>query len=400
MMPTNDMPQQKKANKLNPSAENQTAMDAAQADIDGWKDGGSYRAALHIAGGALIAGLGGGNALAGAAGAGAASLAGGKLGELSGAVAGGADTGNAALNETLGNIAANIVAGNIGAVVGGGSGAATAANVDRYNRQLHPDEKQLARKMAANSGGKYTAEQIEAQMRLSDRVDMNGKVLEYGTPDQIDAAKTKPSDTGVEWTSIAGTTQAKEVQAKPDAEAIAYIQAQQTTMQGDVPYTSRLDFGNAQKTSYAPGVLTTAKCGAGQADCAAGLPAGYSAEEIANRRTAVADAASYLGTQAGRVGAAATAAGTVPGPHVVAADALAAVATAANLAITAIQQVAKPNPGGLAADTISAGLGEAANAIPGYGKALAPVVNEFIELGKNSAASSAAQDKLNKALQK
>lgn len=80
-------------------------------------------------------------------GAGAASLAGGKLGELSNAVARGADTGNADLNETLGNIAANIVAGGIGAVVGGGSGAATAANVDRFNRQLHPSEEQKLKEL-------------------------------------------------------------------------------------------------------------------------------------------------------------------------------------------------------------------------------------------------------------
>ncbi len=163
------------ANRLNPSAENQGAMDAAQADIEGWKDGGSYRAALHTAGGALIAGLGGGNALAGAAGAGAASLAGEKLGELSNAVAGGADTGNAALNETLGNIAANIVAGGMGAAVGGGSGAATAANVDRFNRQLHPAERQWAKNNAQKfaqfyknqTGQDLTSDQAQSMLLAS-----------------------------------------------------------------------------------------------------------------------------------------------------------------------------------------------------------------------------------------
>ncbi|WP_432258814.1 hypothetical protein [Cupriavidus sp. TMH.W2] len=67
---------------------------------------------------------------------------------------------------------------------------------------MHPDEKALARKMAADSNGKYTAEQIEAQMRLSNRLDMNGKVLEYGTPDQINAATTKPTDSLV--STVAG----------------------------------------------------------------------------------------------------------------------------------------------------------------------------------------------------
>ncbi|WP_371748166.1 hypothetical protein [Cupriavidus sp. AcVe19-6a] len=83
--------------------------------------------------------------MAGAAGAGLASIAGGKLNELSSAVAKGVDTGNADLNATLGNVAANIATGGIGAIVGGGSGAATAASVDRFNRQLHPDERKWAK---------------------------------------------------------------------------------------------------------------------------------------------------------------------------------------------------------------------------------------------------------------
>ncbi|NOV26566.1 filamentous hemagglutinin N-terminal domain-containing protein [Cupriavidus necator] len=127
------------------------------AEAKQWEDGGSYRAALHSAGGALIAGLGGGNALAGAAGAGLGSLAGGKLNELSSAVAKGANTGNADVNETLGNLAANIAAGGIGGIVGG-AGAATAANVDRYNRQLHPDEKAKIRQQA--NGDKAAEERL------------------------------------------------------------------------------------------------------------------------------------------------------------------------------------------------------------------------------------------------
>ncbi|MGT2433610.1 hypothetical protein ACU4HD_41405 [Cupriavidus basilensis] len=106
------------------------------ADAKNWEEGGDYRAALHTAGGALVAGLGGGNAVAGAVAAGASSLAAPKLQALGNAVSESIDTGNAGLNEALGNVAANIAAGGIGAVVGGGSGAATAANVDRFNRQF------------------------------------------------------------------------------------------------------------------------------------------------------------------------------------------------------------------------------------------------------------------------
>ena len=152
------------AYQQDPSAENQAAMAAAQSDIDGWKEGGEYRAALHSAGGALVAGLGGGNTIAGAAGAGAASLAGGKLNELANGVNSSVNTGNSDLDQTIGNLAANIVAGGIGAVLGGGSGAATASNTDRFNRLLGSNERALAIKLAKDSGGKYTTEQIENAM--------------------------------------------------------------------------------------------------------------------------------------------------------------------------------------------------------------------------------------------
>lgn len=114
--------------------------------INSWADGGSNRIALHIAGGALIGGLGGGSigtALQGAAGAGLSAAIARELNSLSKGIKD--ETGSA----LLGNLAANVVAGAGGALVGGGVGATTAANVDLYNRQLHPDEKQ-AIKEAAN----------------------------------------------------------------------------------------------------------------------------------------------------------------------------------------------------------------------------------------------------------
>ncbi|WP_432258816.1 hemagglutinin repeat-containing protein [Cupriavidus sp. TMH.W2] len=147
-----------KAYQKDASPENKAAMDAAQADIAGWKEGGGYRAELHAAGGAMVAGLGGGSALAGAAGAGLSSLATPKLGDLKQAVADGLNTGNDKANAALGNLVANVVAGGIGAAVGGGSGAAMAANVDAYNRQLHPEEK--AKILAQANGDKAEEERL------------------------------------------------------------------------------------------------------------------------------------------------------------------------------------------------------------------------------------------------
>jgi filamentous hemagglutinin len=109
-----------------------------QAVADSWAEGGSNRIALHVAGGALLGGLGGGgfgSALQGAAGAGLSSALATQLDSLSKGVA---DSTGSTL---LGSLTSNVLAGAGGALVGGGTGAFTAANADLYNRQLHPDEK-------------------------------------------------------------------------------------------------------------------------------------------------------------------------------------------------------------------------------------------------------------------
>ncbi|WP_307251252.1 hemagglutinin repeat-containing protein [Paraburkholderia graminis] len=120
-----------------------------QAGMDAWKEGGLARAGMQAAGAALVTGLAGGNAIGGAAGAGIASIEAGKLNELSGDIAGSKPTGNADMNEALGNIVANAIATGAGAVVGGNAGAFEGYNVDRFNRQLHPDEKKWIKDNAA-----------------------------------------------------------------------------------------------------------------------------------------------------------------------------------------------------------------------------------------------------------
>ncbi|TPQ34681.1 TNT domain-containing protein [Cupriavidus pinatubonensis] len=150
-----------KAFEKDPSADNQAAMESAQADVAGWKEGGSYRAELHMAGGALVAGLGGGSALAGAAAAGLASMAAPTLGEVKQSVSGA--TGSSA----VGNIVANVIAGGIGAIVGGGSGAAVASVVDANTRQLHPDEAKYIKDNAAKYAAQQGISQDQAEAELT-----------------------------------------------------------------------------------------------------------------------------------------------------------------------------------------------------------------------------------------
>ncbi|TDN61619.1 adhesin HecA-like repeat protein [Paraburkholderia sp. BL10I2N1] len=105
-----------------------------QQEAADWAEGGTYRVALHTAGGGLIAGLGGGNAFAGAAGAGLSAALAGNLNQLSNAIYDANPTGDANANRMLGNILANALATGAGTLVGGNAGAFTGANVDLYNR--------------------------------------------------------------------------------------------------------------------------------------------------------------------------------------------------------------------------------------------------------------------------
>jgi len=146
-----------------PSDANRAAVAEAQADVEGWKEGGEYRAALHAAGGAMIAGLGGGNAVAGAVGAGAASLLAPTIQKGVEKIYAKVNNGDTDLDHAFANSLGNLSAGGVGVILGGGSGAATASNVDRFNRQLtyaKPDDlKTVASKEAAKAG--MTTEQME-----------------------------------------------------------------------------------------------------------------------------------------------------------------------------------------------------------------------------------------------
>ena len=86
---------------------------------------------MHTAGGALVAGLGGGSAAGGVAGAGVSAALAGDLNRLADTMGngGGTDPGLAA-----DNIAGNLIAGGTGGLIGGNSGAVAGANADLYNR--------------------------------------------------------------------------------------------------------------------------------------------------------------------------------------------------------------------------------------------------------------------------
>ncbi|CAD6542646.1 hypothetical protein LMG27952_03918 [Paraburkholderia hiiakae] len=140
-----------------------------------WAEGGNKRAAMQAAGAAVVTGLGGGvaSAVEGAAGGAIGSKMAGSLNGLSNSIAASNPTGDADINQALGNIVANVIATGAGAAAGG-AGAFSSSDVDRYNRQLHPDERQWAKDNASEfaqffkdqTGQSITADQAQ-QMLLA-----------------------------------------------------------------------------------------------------------------------------------------------------------------------------------------------------------------------------------------
>ncbi|WP_080407636.1 hemagglutinin repeat-containing protein [Burkholderia ubonensis] len=138
-----------------------TAQAAYQAEADSWGEGGTNRVLMHTAGGALLAGLGGGNALAGAAGAGLSSAFAGKLNSFADAV------GDGTGSMLAGNVLSNVLAGAGGALIGGTSGAFTASNADLYNRsQCNVDGKCSTGSELIDKGWKYAKEFGNAALDL------------------------------------------------------------------------------------------------------------------------------------------------------------------------------------------------------------------------------------------
>jgi len=364
-------------------------------EADSWKEGGLNRAAMQAAGSALVSGLDGGNALAGAAGAGAASLAAGKLNDLAGSIASSNPTGNKNVDEALGNIVSNALATAVGAAVGGNAGAFSGYNVDRFNRQLHQQDKDLAKKVVAASGGRYTLAQVEDQMRLSDLVDMNGRVVESGKGDQINTATTKIQDDGAKWEPVPGTTYIVQKLPQADPDIISLIATVQKQTMGDVPYSARQDYGSVPGATTAVTRTVTARCGGLQADCLAGLPPPMTDAEFNARRTGLADVANNFGTQAGRVSATAGAVAYANSANPVIGVPAAAISFGfgvVNFAAGGIEQIARPDIGQYSYENaLGLGVKVASDRFPVF----SPAINEAGEAIKSSQTSSDIKNWIN-----
>ncbi|MEX3949952.1 hemolysin [Paraburkholderia sp. EG287B] len=337
----------------------------AQARATGdpaWAEGGNKRAEMQAAGAAVVTGLGGGvgSAVAGAAGTGIGSKLGGELNKLSDSIAASNLTGDANMNAALGNIVANVVATGAGAAVGG-AGAFGNSTVDLYNRQLHPEEKTLAKQLADRSDGLYTQAQVEEQIRIMG-VSTDGN-HESGAPDTL--IGQAPSDSGARWISAGTTADGKpiltQITAQADPELQAYILANyNSTSRGDVPSQFTYDRLTGTGSWNISGPFTK-----------------FDQSDMNFVRSTTADGASMISTNAGRIGAAAGAAAAVPGVHQPAAASLAAGSGMVGLAADAVAQIIRPDPAAMFKDDII--IGVPTSILGDRYPMLGPVINEVGE---------------------
>ena len=326
-----------------------------QAGVDAWKEGGANRALMQGAGAALVTGLAGGNAVGGAAGAAIASIASGKLNELSSAIAGSDPTGNANMNQALGNIVANALATGAGGAVGGESGAFSGYNVDRFNRQLHPEEKTLAKQLADKSKGKYTQAQIEDQMRI-----MGGLIVgdrESGAPDTL--VGQMPTDSGARWQYAGTTADGKpiltQITVQPNSDLQNYIMANSGPAQNGVPNVVYDQTGKSNSSFDLTGPFTK-----------------FDKSDVIYIKSTTGDVASATSTTAGWLGATAGAFASAPTPLAPAFAGIAYATTVVGVGADAVGQALSPNVGQY---WVGGGVNVLSNYFSGKYPILGPVVN-------------------------
>ena len=303
-------------------------------DAKDWGEGGKYRVRMHAAGMAAVTGLGGGNALGGGAGAVVSAVGANGVDALSDAVADANPTGDADANRALGNILANVVAVGAGATAGGNSGAVAAANVDLYNRQLHDDDKKIAKELAEKSGGKYTEQQIEDQTRMMG-VTADGTYVS-GAPDTL-VGNEAPTDSGATW-MYAGTT----ADGKP------------VLTQGTVPVDPQLQqYISMYGGSASPGQVPTGYKYDAPPSNGSGLNlpqltgpfTQFNSDDVSFMRNTTAGATSVISNTAGWVGSTAATMAAAPSPLTPVFGQIAFGATVVGTAADAVGQLVQPNVG-------------------------------------------------------
>ncbi|MBD2837287.1 DUF637 domain-containing protein [Pseudomonas sp. JM0905a] len=175
---------------------------------DKWVDGSPQKVAIHAIVGGLLSEATGGDFKSGAIAAGANEAL---VVQLDALVKG--DPNLLTMSSRLvGLVAAAAVDGDIE------KGAWVAQNATQYNRQLHSNEKDLAKALAEKSDGKFTAEEIEEQLRLSF---VKGTEITPST-DMVVKDGIGIYDPDGSWVALGGGYQLQRI-SRGDMDVVAYI---------------------------------------------------------------------------------------------------------------------------------------------------------------------------------
>jgi filamentous hemagglutinin len=261
----------------------------------------------------------------------------------------------------------------------------TANNAVVNNRQLHVDERVLARNLAAKSGGKFTVEQIENALRNSGNT-AKGEGVDEG---MVVRTEEERYDKGAVFNAgeqgSGAIVQELPNQGQVNADLASFIVA--NTGGSSSPY-GWLDgqLGKAQPVSSNPNAglntFTPAANGCASAECAGGV-AGVKnpVRDGSDIRNDVADGAAGVSRGSGIVGSTATAASAIPGPHQPGAVTTALVATGVGFTADVIEQIARPD---VAISSENAFYMAIQMRVDSALPIAAPITNEVINAWKNS----------------
>jgi filamentous hemagglutinin len=248
--------------------------------------------------------------------------------------------------------------------MGAMSGANGALGADLYNRQLHPEEKTLAKYIADQSNGQYTQAEVEDQMRIMG-VCVNGGCVAPGVAEELNGRA--PTDLGAKWINTGLTDENGNpliIEALPEPN-----QALQTFIMEN--YNSATPGQVPSQFTYQPS------------------PTQIDLGSVKSTTAAVAD---FGATQLDRTSAVATAfaAAGRPIPYIsVPASSIAVWASAGSWLLNGVQQAVSPDLGNYSVSTL---IGQIIGAMTANYPMAAPVINEFGNITSNSAQAQSAQN--------
>ncbi|WP_241052890.1 hemagglutinin repeat-containing protein [Achromobacter xylosoxidans] len=296
-----------------------------------------------------------------------------------------------AIQREVANVALNALAGAAGGLVGGVSGAGAALSADMFNRQLHPDEKELAKNLAReakNVGYDVTVEQIETQLRRMDVTLLDGET-HAGTAAVVigdDGIFDKATNFVLVGRAEDGRNIWMEVPSPADRQLQEFIVANANGR--DIPtglnYRLEPDRTNFWDNFASPGSPVKSSSAVSRycvtAECAAGLARLMSPADYNDRRNQNADVIAYLAKANGRFGAITGTLGSVPGnPYGGLFLGAAKTADVSGWVLGGLEQMLRPKPVAYATGgVIDVGVHVASNSMP-YGSVIFNEIGEYLK---------------------